>query len=125
MNDVIKTVESLEKSGLLVDGVTETVKHEIKKQEVWFLGTMMATMAGSLIAPMAFSLMQPVVSSLTNAISGKGVTTAGNGQEGGFLPLLTLPLTMKVLRKGVTRAGKGVRRAGKRCNNMDHMDKNI
>ena len=30
MDDVIKTVESLEKSGLLIDGATETVKHEIK-----------------------------------------------------------------------------------------------
>ena len=123
MHDIIKIVESLEKSGLLTDGATETVKHEIKKQEVAFLGSMMATMAPSMIAPMA--LIQPVASSLTSVMFGKGVTTAGNVQEGGFLPLLTLPSMMKVLRKGVTRAGKGVRRAGKGCNNMDHMDKNI
>ena len=31
MNDITKIVESLEKSGLLIDGVNETVKHEIKK----------------------------------------------------------------------------------------------
>ena len=31
MDDIIKTVESLEKSGLLIDGASETVKHEIKK----------------------------------------------------------------------------------------------
>ena len=123
MDDIIKIVESLEKSGLLTDGATETVKHEIKKQEVGFLGSMMATMAASMIAPMA--LIQPVASSLTSVMFGKGVTTAGNVQEGGFLSLLTLPSMMKVLRKGVTRAGKGVRRAGKGCNNMDHMDKNI
>ena len=123
MDDIIKIVESLEKSGLLTDGATETVKHEIKKQEVGFLGSMMATMAASMIAPMA--LIQPVASSLTSVMFGKGVTTAGNVQEGGFLPLLTLPSMVKVLRKGVTRAGKGVRRAGKGCNNMDHMDKNF
>ena len=123
MDDIIKIVESLEKSGLLTDGATETVKHEIKKQEVGFLGSMMATMAASMIAPMA--LIQPMASSLTSVMFGKGVTTAGNVQEGGFLPLLTLPSMMKVLRKGATRAGKGVRRAGKGCNNMDHMDKNI
>ena len=123
MHDIIKIVESLEKSGLLTDGATETVKHEIKKQEVAFLGSMMATMAASMIAPMA--LIQPVASSLTSVMFGKGITTAGNVQEGGFLPLLTLPSMMKVLRKGVTRAGKGVRRAGKGCNNMDHKDKNI
>ena len=28
----------MEGSSLLIDGVTETVKHEIKKQEVGFLG---------------------------------------------------------------------------------------
>ena len=31
MNDITKIVESLEKSGLLIDGANETVKHEIKK----------------------------------------------------------------------------------------------
>ena len=31
MDDIIKIVESLEKSGLLIDGATETVQHEIKK----------------------------------------------------------------------------------------------
>ena len=31
MDDIIKIVESLEKSHLLIDGATETVKFEIKK----------------------------------------------------------------------------------------------
>ena len=31
MDDTIKIVESLEKSGLLIDGATETVKHEIAR----------------------------------------------------------------------------------------------
>ena len=30
MNDIIKIIKSLEYSGILIDGVTETVKHEIK-----------------------------------------------------------------------------------------------
>ena len=38
MNDIIKIVRSLADSGVLIDGVSETVKHEIKKQEVRFLG---------------------------------------------------------------------------------------
>ena len=78
MNDVIKIVKSLENSDLLIDGTTETVKHEIKQQEGEFLETMMAPIAASLIAPMASSSVQPVVSSLINSISGKA-------QEGGFL----------------------------------------
>ena len=30
MNDVIKIIKSLKDSGVLIDGVTETVKYEIK-----------------------------------------------------------------------------------------------
>ena len=31
MDDIIKIIESLEKSGLLIDGASETVKHGMKK----------------------------------------------------------------------------------------------
>ena len=31
MNDIIKIIKSLEDSGVLIDGVTETVKHKIKQ----------------------------------------------------------------------------------------------
>ena len=40
MNEIIKIIKSLEESGALSDGVTETVKHEIKKQEVGFRGAL-------------------------------------------------------------------------------------
>ena len=30
MNDIIKIIKSLEDSGVLINGVTETVKHETK-----------------------------------------------------------------------------------------------
>ena len=38
MNDIIKIVLSLGKSGLLIDGATETVKNEKKNKKVDFLG---------------------------------------------------------------------------------------
>ena len=107
---ILLTSQSQENPGLLIDGASETVKHQIKKKEGGLLPGMMA--------PMADSLIQPVASSLTNAITGKTVRRSGKEQEGGFLPLLALPLTMKVLRKEVTRTGKGY-------NNMDHMDQNV
>ena len=37
MDDIIKIVKLLEDSEVLIDGVTEAVKHETKKQEVDFL----------------------------------------------------------------------------------------
>ena len=35
MNGIIKIIKSLEDSNLLIDGITETVKHEIKKTRRW------------------------------------------------------------------------------------------
>ena len=58
---------------------------------------MIAPMAVSLLAPLASFLIQPLASSLINAISGKGVRRAGDGQEGEFLPLLALPLISKAM----------------------------
>ena len=40
MNEIIKIIKSLEESGVLDDRVTETVKHEIKKQEAGFCGAL-------------------------------------------------------------------------------------
>ena len=37
MNDILKIIKSLEDLGVLIDGVTETVKHEIKEKKVDFL----------------------------------------------------------------------------------------
>ena len=71
MNKFIKTIKSLEKSGVLIDGVTEKVKHEIKKQEGGFLG--------DLLAPLAASIKQSVISSIIKGVSGRGVRRAGRG----------------------------------------------
>ena len=59
-----------------------------------------------------------MASSLINAISGKRVIKARKRQGEGLLALSALPLMMLVLRKGVTRAEK-------EYNNMDHMDKSF
>ena len=47
MDDFIKITKSLEYLGVLIDGVTETVKHEIKKQEGGFLGAALEPLAGT------------------------------------------------------------------------------
>ena len=101
MDDIIKIVESLEKSSISIDGATETIGNQMKKQEGGFFRPMMAPIATSLIAIMASSLIQPVASSLINAITGKGVRRAGKRQDVEILSLLALPLMMKVLGKEV------------------------
>ena len=57
-----------------------------------------------MMEPMVASLISPMASSLMHAISGKGVTKARKGQESGLIPLLALPLTIKVT------SGKGVQK---------------
>ena len=69
MNDVIKIITSLEDSNVLIDGITGTVKYEIKKQNAGFLP--------ALLAPLAASLVQPVVSSAVKSISGRGIRKSG------------------------------------------------
>ena len=68
-NDIIKIIKSIDDLGVLIDGVAETVKHEIKKQEGVFLG--------ALLALLATSLVQTGISSVVKGISGRGVRRAG------------------------------------------------
>ena len=62
MNDIIKIIKSVEGSSVLIDEVTETVKHKGKNQEGRF--------RGALLAPLAFSLAKPVILSVVKGISG-------------------------------------------------------
>ena len=71
MIDIIKIIKSLEDSGVLIDGINETIKDEIKKQEDGLLGI--------LLAHLTVSLVQPVISSAVKGISGRGVRRAGRG----------------------------------------------
>ena len=72
----------------------------------------------AMIEHMAASLIQPVASSMINSIIEKGIMRAEKGQAGGIFSLFLLFFMMKVLGKGVTRAGIGY-------NKMHHMNKNF
>ena len=49
MNDIMKVVKSLEESGLLIQGVTKTIKHEAKEQKDGFLSMFLRTVDASLL----------------------------------------------------------------------------
>ena len=59
MNENFKMVESLANLVLLINGLTEIVKHDVKR-EARFLGPMIMPIAASLISTMATVLIQPV-----------------------------------------------------------------
>ena len=64
MNDILKIVKSLENSGLLLKGVSETIQHEAKEQRGGFLSMLLGTLGASLLG---------------DILSGKVVIRAGEG----------------------------------------------
>ena len=63
-DDILKIVKSLENSGLLLKGVSETIQHEAKEQRGGFLSMLLGTLGASLLG---------------DILSVKGVIRAGEG----------------------------------------------
>ena len=78
MDDLIKIVKSLEDSGLLLKGITESIQNEIKEQKSGFLSMLLGTLGANLLA---------------NLLTGKGVNKKGKG--------------IHRAGEGVVRAGEG------------------
>ena len=62
MEDIMKIVKSLEDSGLLLKGVSETIQNEVKEQKGGFLSMLLGTLGASILG---------------NMLAGKGINTAG------------------------------------------------
>ena len=84
MKDIIKIVKSLEDSGLLLKGVTETVQNDVKDQKEGFLSMFLGTLGASLLG---------------NILTSRGVNSAGKGRRRGI----------NRAGEGVLRAGYGSR----------------
>ena len=68
-DDILKIVKSLESSGVLLKGVSETIQHEAKEQRGGFLGMLLGTSGASLLGD------------VLSKGSGKGVIRAGYGSK--------------------------------------------
>ena len=77
MNDIMKIVQALEDSNILLIGVTKTIKNETKEQKGGFLIMLLGTLGASLLG---------------NLLAEKGIVRASSGNEKG---------------KGIVRAGTG------------------
>ena len=64
MKDILKIVKSLEVSGILLKGVSATIKDEAKEQKGGFLSMLLGTLGACLLG---------------NMLAGKGVIRAGEG----------------------------------------------
>ena len=65
MNDIMKIVQAIEDSNILLKEVTKTIEDETKEQKGGFLSMLLGTLGTSL---------------LENLLSGKGLTRAGFGK---------------------------------------------
>ena len=96
MNDIMKIVQALEDSDILLKGVTKTIKNETKEQKERFSSMLLRTLGAILLG---------------NLLTGKGIVRAGSGH-----PLFSASQNKK--GKGIVRAGsgnkkgKGIVRAG-------------
>ena len=61
--NIMKIVRSFEESGLLIKGVSKTIKNEAKKQKGGFLSMLLGTLGASLLG---------------NLLAGKGTIRAGH-----------------------------------------------
>ena len=77
VNDIIKIIQTLENSNILIKGVTKTIKNERKEQKGGFLSMILGSLGASLIG---------------NLLTGKEILRAGSGNKRG---------------KGIVRAGTG------------------
>ena len=77
MIDIIKIVQALKGSNILLEGVTKTIKNETKEQKWGFLSMLLGTLGTSLLG---------------NVLTGKGIVRAVYGNKRG---------------KGMLRAGYG------------------
>ena len=68
MDDILKIIKSLEDSGVLLKGVTETIQHEAKEQRGGFLSMLLGILGASLLGDI-----------LSKGLSRKGVIRAGEG----------------------------------------------
>ena len=77
MNDIIKIIQVLENSNILIKGVTKTIKNETKEQKEGFLSMLLGTLGANLWG---------------NLLTGKRILRAGLGNKKGI---------------GIVRAGTG------------------
>ena len=58
MDDLLKIIKSLEDSGILLDGIIETVKNEVKEQKGGFLSVLLCSLGASLFCDLLTKMYQ-------------------------------------------------------------------
>ena len=86
MNDVIKIIEALENSGILLKGVSKTIENETKEQRGGFLSMLLGILGASLLGNLLTggkSIMR----------AGDGIVHAREGSESKKTPKFTVTIS--------------------------------
>ena len=80
MNNIMKIIKSLEKSGLLIKGLSETIKKEAKEQKGGFLSMLLGTLGASLVGNLFTGKAKGVIATSQGReanMPGRGTSRAG------------------------------------------------
>ena len=84
MNDIMKIIEALENSGILLKGVSKTIENETKEQRGGFLSMSLGTLGASLLGNLLTGgkgIMRAGEGSVASRAKGKGIVCAGEGRK--------------------------------------------
>ena len=81
MNDIMKIVQALEDSNILLKGVTKTIKNETEEEKGGFSSMLLGTLGAILLDLLAG---KGIVRAGSRNKKGKGIVGAGYGNEWGF-----------------------------------------
>ena len=93
MNDIMKIIKALENSGILLKGVSKTIKNETKEQRGGFLSMLLGTLGASLLGNLLSGgkgIMRAGKGSVASRTKGNGIVRAG--EESGSKKKLNLLL---------------------------------
>ena len=97
MDDIIKIVQALENSNILLKRVTKTIKNGINKQDGKGIGMLLGTLGASLLG---------------NLLTGKGLYRSGKGFYRSGKGLFRSGQGIYRAGQGIYRAGEGLYRSG-------------
>ena len=81
MNDVMKIVQAIEDSNILLKGVTKIIKNKTKEQKGGFLSMLLGTLGASLLGNL---LSEKEIKANFQNKKGKGIVRAGYGNKINF-----------------------------------------
>ena len=82
MNDIMKIIEALENSGILLKGVSKTIENETKEQRGGYLSMLLGTLGASLLGNLLTGgkcIMRTGEGSVARRAKGDGIVHAGEG----------------------------------------------